>query len=102
MYPGRHLSDFLQKNRAEAIAVSIFEYDEEKELALFRAAEREQGLVQGLCALINTLQKFCTDTDRIYIEVKKNAVYADLTRETFEKYLQDGEFFKSCILLPED
>lgn len=28
------LSDFLQKNRAEAIAVSIFEYDEEKELYL--------------------------------------------------------------------
>lgn len=42
------LSDFLRKNRAEAVAVSIFEYDEEKELALFRAAEREEGLEQGL------------------------------------------------------
>ena len=35
------LSEFLQKNRSEAIAVSIFEYDEEKELALFREAEHE-------------------------------------------------------------
>ena len=35
------LVDFLRKNRAEAIEVSIFEYDEEKELELFRAAERE-------------------------------------------------------------
>ncbi len=41
------LSDFLQRNRAEAIAVSIFEYDEEKELALFREAEREEGREEG-------------------------------------------------------
>ena len=41
------LSDFLQKNRAEAIAVSIFEYDEEKELALLRQAEREEGWEAG-------------------------------------------------------
>ena len=44
----RILSDFLQKNRAEAIAVSIFEYDEEKELALLRQAEREEGWEAGL------------------------------------------------------
>ena len=35
------LADFLRKNRAEAIEVSIFEYDEEKELKKFRAAEHE-------------------------------------------------------------
>ena len=35
------LADFLRKNRAEAIEVSIFEYDEEKELEKFRAAEHE-------------------------------------------------------------
>ena len=32
------LSDFLSRNRAEVIAVSIFEYDEERELALMRKA----------------------------------------------------------------
>ena len=42
------LADFLLKNRSEAIAVSIFEYDEEKELALLREAEREAGVQQGI------------------------------------------------------
>lgn len=46
------LADFLWKNRAEAIEVSIFEYDEEKELELFRAAEREEGQLEKLVDLI--------------------------------------------------
>ncbi len=41
------LEDLLRRNKTEAIAVSIFEYDEEKELALFRAAERENGRDEG-------------------------------------------------------
>ena len=35
------LTKFLRENKAEAIAVSIFEYDAEKEIRLFRKAERE-------------------------------------------------------------
>ena len=46
------LSDFLKKNRAEAIEVSIFEYDEERELELFRAAERETGREEALIDLV--------------------------------------------------
>ncbi len=42
------LAEFLLKNRAEAIEMSIFEYDEEKELALLRKAEREVGREEGL------------------------------------------------------
>lgn len=42
------LADFLQKHKAEAIEVSIFEYDEEKELRLFGEAERETGREEGL------------------------------------------------------
>lgn len=38
------LADFLTKNRAEAIAVSIFEYDEEKHMR----SEREEGIKQGM------------------------------------------------------
>lgn len=41
------LADFLRKNKAEAIAVSIFEYDEEKELKLLRESEREYGIEIG-------------------------------------------------------
>ena len=113
------LADFLQKHRAEAITVSIFEYDEEKELSLLRAAEREegieeglkkgieqgmkqgikkgveqgmkqgleQGLLLGLQALINGLKKNYSDSDEIYAMVIENPVYADLSREDFEKYL---------------
>ena len=42
------LRDFLMKNRAEAIAVSIFEYDEERELRLIREEEFEEGRKTGL------------------------------------------------------
>lgn len=48
------LANFLAKNRAEAVSVSIFEYDEEKELALLRQAERETG---GLVKLVSMVRK---------------------------------------------
>ncbi len=42
------LTDFLTKNRAEVIAVSIFEYDEEKHMKNEREEWREIGLKEGL------------------------------------------------------
>lgn len=42
------LVDFLSKYRQEAIQLSIFEYDEEKELRLLRQAERQGALEEGL------------------------------------------------------
>ena len=42
------LSDFLSKNRAEVIAVSIFEYDEEKHMKSEREEWRTEGLKTGL------------------------------------------------------
>ena len=44
------LADFLSKNRAEAIAVSIFEYDEEKHMKSERKEWREIGYQEGLAA----------------------------------------------------
>ena len=41
------LADLLTKCRREAIAVSIFEYDEEKELELYKKAERDVGFQEG-------------------------------------------------------
>lgn len=41
------LADFLRKNRAEAIHMSIFEYDEERELALLRKDEYNAGMEDG-------------------------------------------------------
>lgn len=42
------LSDFLRRNRAEAIHMSIFEYDEEKELALIRRDEYNAGIKDAM------------------------------------------------------
>ena len=42
------LTDFLLKNKAEAVQMSIFEYDEEREMKLIRRDERELGREQGL------------------------------------------------------
>ncbi len=41
------LTKFLTRYKAEAISMSIFEYDEEKELALIRQAEKEVGWEEG-------------------------------------------------------
>jgi predicted transposase YdaD len=41
------LADFLTKYRAEARSMSIFEYDEEKEMELIRQAEFEKGEAYG-------------------------------------------------------
>ena len=46
------LADFLKTHKAEAMTVSIFEYDEEKELRLYREAEREVGVEQTLSKMI--------------------------------------------------
>jgi hypothetical protein len=41
------LADFLTKYKAEARSMSIFEYDEEKEMELIRQAEKEVGIAEG-------------------------------------------------------
>ena len=42
------LSGFLSKNQSEVIAVSIFEYDEERELALMRKAIASEAWKEGI------------------------------------------------------
>lgn len=42
------LAEFLQKNKAEVIPMSIFEYDEEKALKAIRADEFELGMEAGI------------------------------------------------------
>ena len=42
------LEEFLRKNRAEVIAVSIFEYDKEEEEKKLRKAEFEAGVEHGI------------------------------------------------------
>ena len=55
------LKQFLQEQRAEVVAMSIFEYDEEEEKRKLREAEfeygREQGIEQGRNEILLLMQK---------------------------------------------
>lgn len=55
------LSDFLIQNKSEAISMSIFEFDEEREMALIRRDEREigreEGRLEGIHAYISLCHK---------------------------------------------
>ena len=42
------LEEFLIENRTEVVAMSIFEFDEEKELKLLREAEYQYGIERGI------------------------------------------------------
>ena len=42
------LTDFLNKNRREIVGLSIFEYDEEKELELLKKDQFEYGMEKGI------------------------------------------------------
>ena len=65
------LADFLRKNRAEVVKVSIFEYDKEKEEKKLRKAEFEYGREQGRTEERNQLLKLISkmnageDSDKI-------------------------------------
>lgn len=63
------LTDFLSKNRAEAISVSIFEYDEEKHMksereewrSIGREEGRKEGIEEGQDKLARLLQTLIDD-----------------------------------------
>ena len=85
------LSEFLSKNRAEAIAVSIFEYDEIKEKELMRKAEYEvgrgDGIQEGIQIGIRAMIKLCRELGLTHEETKKrlmeNFTITDLQAEEF-------------------
>ena len=66
--------------------MSIFEYNEEKEIRLYRNAEREVGKDIGLSVLVNVLKKEGKSVEEIYREVILYEEYHDVTREKIEKY----------------
>ena len=93
------LSDFLSKNRAEAIAVSIFEYDEVKHIESERkeAFERgeqkgleqgmEQGLEQGIRALVAMSKKFENNRQETVEYLKEELkISQEKAEESVEKY----------------
>lgn len=51
------LADFLSKNRAEAIKVSIYEYDEERHMRFVREEGRDEGRSEGQEDILALMQR---------------------------------------------
>lgn len=71
------LSDFLNKFRQEAIQMSIFEYDEEKEIRLLRQAERQGYTEESICNLMETMKLSLNQAmDALKIPAEDRSMYA--------------------------
>ncbi len=74
------LTDFLTKYRQEAIQMSIFEYDEEKEMRLLRQAEREgarqENMEEALRNLMETMKLNLNQAmDALKIPAEERSIY---------------------------
>ena len=76
------LSDFLSKNRAEAIAMSIFEYDEEKHMR----SVHEEGRAEGENRVVQLLQRLI-DAGKME-EMKRALSDREYREELYRKYEQ--------------
>lgn len=77
------LQDFLLKNRAEAKVMSIYEYDEEKTMRMFR----KETLEDGIHAVIKTCRKFNIPSDDIIQSLIANfQISENEAKEYLDKY----------------
>ena len=87
------LKDFLLKQRAEVVKMSIFEYDEEREIELIRRDEREIGKEIGeqigkertIQTIISLCRKHGDTWEQTIQELCENC---ELTRDDAEKKMQ--------------
>ncbi len=84
------LKDFLIKWRLEAINVSIFEYDEEKEMKRIRQSEREIGREEGMQAgrKEGRLAAYADMVRDGLLSVEEAAERVGLTVEEFKRMLE--------------
>lgn len=77
------LADFLRKNKAEAIEMCLFEYDEKREKELIRKAEFQEGVKDATKRMIQALQLIQEKCSPNEIEQETG-----LSPETVEKMLE--------------
>ena len=77
------LADFLRKNKAEAIEMCLFEYDEKREKELIRKAEFQEGVKDATKQMIQALQLIQKNCSPNEIEQETG-----LSPETVEKMLE--------------
>ncbi|MBQ9990949.1 MAG: hypothetical protein IJP31_08420 [Lachnospiraceae bacterium] len=87
------LAEFLEENRREVVSMSIFEYDEEKEMRLLREAYLEEGYERGEAAgeqrrkekdlkvLVDFMKKYLPDAEAVFQEIISTEEFRDCTRE---------------------
>lgn len=89
------LAEFLLKNKAEAVQMSIFEYDEEKEMKLIRQDERDigrqegkrEGLNEGIrCFILDYLEEQVSE-ERIVEKLQKRfGIMEDESKQLISLY----------------
>ena len=77
------LKEFLMKNKAEAMAVSIYEYNEEEHMRMEREQHYEDGLKEGeILGAISMCRDFKLSEDEIVAKlVEKYGLQEDVARK---------------------
>lgn len=86
------LKEFLQKNRAEVIAMSIFEYNEEEEKRKLRKAEYEAGMAEGV---MKTKKETAILLAEMGLSVQQIAQGVKVEEKTVYKWLNEKKNMKT-------
>ena len=86
------LKEFLQKNRAEVIAMSIFEYNEEEEKRKLRKAEYEAGIAEGV---MKTKKETVISLAEMGLSVQQIAQGVKVEEKTVYKWLNEKKNMKT-------
>ena len=86
------LSDFLRSQRAEVIAVSIFEYNEEEEKRKLRKAEYEAGMAEGV---MKTKKETVISLAEMGLSVQQIAQGVKVEEKTVYKWLNEKKNMKT-------
>ena len=82
------LRDFLLKNRAEAKAMSIYEYDEEKTMRMFQEEAFENGTQAGIQAVIKICLDFNLSQNEIIQKLMETFQFSEkIAQDYFQNYL---------------
>ncbi len=86
------LKEFLQKNRAEVVAMSIFEYNEEEEKRKLRKAEYEAGMAEGV---MKTKKETAISLAEMGLSVQQIAQGVKVEEKTVYKWLNEKKNMKT-------
>ena len=83
------LAEFLRMNRAEVIAMSIFEYDKEEEEKKLRKAEFEAGVAEGIeQGEMRKANEIALMLQEMGLSIEEIAHAVNVNKETIRKWLE--------------